>query len=214
MLRHAEHLAHAGLQDPHPCEPWGRGLQPCLWQRRFLLDRVSNASVGVRTNLVAKRRDRLALSCSGPQALGPLLDTLEKLEKEQIDICKELAKADEQIERETIRRPTAEEVQSVWTRIVELWDVVPEEDRPALLGAIVKRVEVVRAVSMIQMSRVPVCGSQVATATRFSSGERDTLLCEPIAPTKLNNLPVRSNQVSWLRAPAFRQTRTPSSETE
>src|SRR5258705_13634592 len=78
----------------------------------------------------------------------------------------------------------------------------------------VKRVEVARAASMIHMSRVPVCGSQVATATRFSSGEREILLRELIAPAKLNNLPLRSNQVSWLRAPPLRHTRTPSSETE
>src|SRR6266496_22734 len=82
-------------------------------------------------------------------------------------------------------------------------------------GLKVKRIDVVRTGSTIQMSRSPICESLTETATRFSSGERERLLYSVGSPVEFNNLPVRSNQLRFaLPMPPPPYTSTPLSETE
>ena len=71
-----------------------------------------------------------------------LLLTLERLEKEQDELCQQVEAIDGEIAAATIKRPTAEQVQQVWRSLVDLWDVLTEEERTEALGGLLERVEI------------------------------------------------------------------------
>ena len=53
----------------------------------------------------------------------------------------ELERLDRQIRQATIQRPAAEQVQTSWGQLVDLWPELTEEERETLLQAVVQRVE-------------------------------------------------------------------------
>src|SRR3989442_6297497 len=61
--------------------------------------------------------------------------------------------------------------------------------RKSSAGSKVKRVGVPRAMSSSQISRAPLSGSEMAAATRFSSGEKKMLKYSPAGPTAVKRFP-------------------------
>ena len=71
-----------------------------------------------------------------------LFAALDKVEAEKEAICQQLTQTDKEIEVSTVKRPTATQVQEVWSEILDVWDDVPEEERQELMASFVTRVEV------------------------------------------------------------------------
>jgi site-specific DNA recombinase len=71
-----------------------------------------------------------------------LVSKLNVLETEVTQVEKEMCRLDREIHQTTVKRPTAEQVQEVWSNLIELWSELRENEREELLGTIVQRVEV------------------------------------------------------------------------
>src|SRR5437899_4276097 len=69
--------------------------------------------------------------------------------------------------------------------------------RKSSAGSKVKRVGVPRAMSSSQISRAPLSGSEMAAATRFSSGEKKMLKYSPAGPTEFKSFPPLSYKPGW-----------------
>ena len=98
---------------------------------------------------LAKKKQFLALQISNINNaiaqggnLRSLLVTLERLEREHDDACCQLHSIETEIAAATIKRPTAEQVQGVWSEFVDLWPDMSEEDRQDTLGGLVATVEI------------------------------------------------------------------------
>lgn len=77
----------------------------------------------------------------GGSHLRSLLSSLQKKEQELSDICQEIADVEKEIRLTTVRRPTAEQVQSTWSKVGELWVKMTEQERTEVMGGLVKSVE-------------------------------------------------------------------------
>ncbi len=71
-----------------------------------------------------------------------LFSALDKVEAEKEAICQQLAQADKEIEVSTVKRPSASQVQEVWSEMIDVWDDVTEEERQELMASFVTRVEI------------------------------------------------------------------------
>lgn len=69
-----------------------------------------------------------------------LLDRLQKLEAEQAALHEELELLEQEIAAKTFYRPTAKEVQTVWSEVLDLWDYVEDSDKGIVLSSIVKQI--------------------------------------------------------------------------
>ncbi len=86
--------------------------------------------IGNYVKAIGEGRDSLALMAA-----------LDKAEAERADLVAQMEAIDSQIRAATVRRPQAERVQEAWKRIVAVWEVLTEEERAEMLGAVVQRVE-------------------------------------------------------------------------
>ncbi len=86
--------------------------------------------------------DNVTKAIAAGGTLQSLLTTLQKLEAEREEICAELDRVEGQIEQATVRRPTAQEVQEVWSQVAELWEFLEGEERRQLVEGLVEQVEV------------------------------------------------------------------------
>ncbi len=103
---------------------------------------------------------------------GLILNRLEQLEKQQQETREELARADEELDLMTIKRPTAEQVAEVWGQVGELWDELTEVERAELLGGLVKEV-VVTEKNRVLLKLSPVAeghGSWFAIKSEMGAG--------------------------------------------
>lgn len=71
-----------------------------------------------------------------------ILDRLNTLEGERKQLLSEMGQLDTEILRSTVKRPTAEAIQEVWSEMVDLWDYVSEEEKTQLMSLIVRDVQV------------------------------------------------------------------------
>lgn len=75
-------------------------------------------------------------------SLDSLLATLRKFEQEKVEIEQQLNQVDDEIAASTFQRPTAQQVQVVWSRLIDLWEEASEEERAEIMQAIVQEVVV------------------------------------------------------------------------
>jgi len=71
-----------------------------------------------------------------------LLATLERLEAEQDQLCRQLADIEAEIAQATVKRPTAAQVQEIWGEIMDAWEEWSEQERTDALGGLVREVVV------------------------------------------------------------------------
>ena len=71
-----------------------------------------------------------------------LLATLERLETEQDDLCRQLAQIEAEIAQATVKRPTAAQVQEIWGEVLDYWKGWSEQQRTDALGALMQEVVV------------------------------------------------------------------------
>ena len=71
-----------------------------------------------------------------------LFSALEKVEAEKELVSQQLAQADKEIEVSTVKRPTASQVQEVWSEMLDVWDDVTDEERQEVMASFVTRVEI------------------------------------------------------------------------
>lgn len=74
------------------------------------------------------------------RAYDTILDKLETLEKQRNELIAEIACFDEEIQTSTVKRPTAEAIQRVWSEMVALWDYVSEDEKTELMSLLVKEI--------------------------------------------------------------------------
>ena len=65
---------------------------------------------------------------------------LAQLEEEQAEAAQQLEALEAELCQATVKRPTAAQVQALWTQVLDLWDLIKELDRETLLRGIVRRV--------------------------------------------------------------------------
>lgn len=71
-----------------------------------------------------------------------ILDRLNTLEQQKKQLLADMEVLDLEIQRSTVKRPTASMVQQVWSEMLELWDYATEEERAELMSLVVKDVVV------------------------------------------------------------------------
>lgn len=136
ILREIEHAArHRTVMHRLIAQSggWQTPDEP-LQQRRSQLTK--------RKQFVALQIGNLTTAIAQGGNLRSLLSTLERLEKEQTEVLQALERVEREIRQATIKRPTAEQVQSVWSQVVALWPELTEEERETVLVSVVQRVEV------------------------------------------------------------------------
>lgn len=74
--------------------------------------------------------------------LRTLMDALERLETEEVETAAALELATTEIKSKHLRRPTAKEVQGYWSRLVELWPYVEEQEKPEVMQAFIDEIVV------------------------------------------------------------------------
>jgi len=101
-----------------------------------------------------------------------LLDALEKVEAEKQAVCEQLAQVEQEIEVATVKRPTAAQVQEVWSEMLALWDEGTEEERQELTAAFVTWVEVKEKdrASMELMATPTGYGQKFVTKSQMGAG--------------------------------------------
>ncbi len=70
-----------------------------------------------------------------------LMTALDKAEAERESVIEQMARIDLDIEAAKIQRPTAADVSEGWSRAMEVWTKLDEEERTQLMGAMVQKVE-------------------------------------------------------------------------
>ncbi len=86
--------------------------------------------------------NNITRAISEGRSLGPLLSTLEKLERERDAIAQELERVEAEIACKTVVRPTADVVQQAWKQILDVWDDLSEDDRTEVMQSLVQEVVV------------------------------------------------------------------------
>lgn len=76
------------------------------------------------------------------RALDALLPALEAVRRDMAQVAVEMASAERAIAEATVVRPTAQEVQSAWRRLLEAWEGMDGAGKLRLMEMLVSRVEV------------------------------------------------------------------------
>ncbi len=70
-----------------------------------------------------------------------LMAALDKAEAERAALLRQMEETDSQMQAQSVQRPPAARVQEAWKRMLAVWEVLTEEERAEMLGAVVLRVE-------------------------------------------------------------------------
>ena len=74
------------------------------------------------------------MHASSKAATRPLLARLEELEQERASLANERQRLEREVLSSTIRRPDAGQVQRLWGRMLELWELATDSERIAMPG--------------------------------------------------------------------------------
>ena len=86
---------------------------------------------------------------------------------------------DAELQRMTIKRPTAEQVQATWGQLLSLWGDATDKERQTLMGSIVRNVEVKQKdLVLLELSPTPEVQGHCLRQTRTI--EREYLLFRTI----------------------------------
>lgn len=106
------------------------------------------AQKAVRGQLAKKKQfnavqiGNLVNAVSGGSNSRSLLATLERLEAEQDQLCRQIADIESEIARATVKRPTAAQVQEFWGEALDAWKEWSEQERTDALGCLLQEVVV------------------------------------------------------------------------
>ncbi len=129
-------------------------------------------AIGKKKQFVEMQINNITTAIGEGRALTTLLTTLERLERELGEIKTELCQLDEEIAASTVQRPTAEQVQAVWGRFMEVWPELTDEEKTELLGSLVKDIEVKEKdrVSLLLASTAEIHGRTLETTCINGAG--------------------------------------------
>jgi len=74
------------------------------------------------------------------RALGTLLTSLERLELEKVQVKQQLNEIEEEIRQSTFERPTAQQVQSSWSKLMDIWEVATEDQKVVMMSSIIQEI--------------------------------------------------------------------------
>lgn len=169
---HASVLREIRRAATHPTVMHRRIAEAGGWQS------AGEAQVSLRGQLSKQKQMMDMRAANYIKAIGEgrsstyLLDALEKVEAEKQAVCEQLAQVEQEIEVATVKRPTAAQVQEVWSEMLALWDEGTEEERQELTAAFVTRVEVKEKdrASMELMATLTGYGQKFVTKSQMGAG--------------------------------------------
>lgn len=131
LARHAEHqtVMHQAIAESHA---WSEPEQEKVALRAALAEQRRQLSI---------KQSNLLKAIENGQVIQKLLDRLQELEQEIKILDARILEADELIARSTAKRPTAQQVQAVWTSALSLWEQADDDQRQTILRGLVQRVE-------------------------------------------------------------------------
>lgn len=131
IARHAEHqtVMHRAISESHAWEePEG--------------DKIAlRAALAEQRRKLSIKQSNLLKAIENGQVIQSLLDRLQELEQEIKVLDAKISEADELIARSTAKRPTAQQVQAVWTSALSLWEQADDDQKQIILRGLVQRVE-------------------------------------------------------------------------
>lgn len=169
---HASVLREIRRVATHPTVMHRRIAEAGGWQS------AGEAQVSLRGQLSKQKQMMDMRAANYIKAIGEgrsstyLLDALEKVEAEKQAVCEQLAQVEQEIEVATVKRPTAAQVQEVWSEMLALWDEGTEEERQELTAAFVTWVEVKEKdrASMELMATPTGYGQKFVTKSQMGAG--------------------------------------------
>lgn len=149
-----------------------------------------NVQIGNITNAISNGR-----------ALDTLLATLEKFEQERDDVARHLQQVEDEIKLSKFDRPTANQIQKVWSRLIEIWEEAEEDERAEIMQGLVQEVVVHEKsrVSLVLNAIPEVHDSKFVITEKMGAGTGF------VSDLERENLPVST--VQWVYTPAKQGTR-------
>ena len=112
------------------------------------------------------------MAISQGRALDTLLASLERLERVREEIKQQLDQVEEEIRMSTFERPTAQRVQSSWSRLIDVWEVASDGERSEIMRSLVQEVVVHEKsrVSLVLTANPEVHGSKFVITEEMGAG--------------------------------------------
>jgi hypothetical protein len=99
-------------------------------------------AINKRLSDVEKKITQIMAAIEGGGAMRSLVERLTTLETERVQIEAEQSRLRTMIAEQSSQRPDAKQIAGLWSKVLELWESMTEEEREKVMGLLVERVEI------------------------------------------------------------------------
>jgi site-specific DNA recombinase len=169
---HASFLQEIRRAATHPTVMHRRIAESGGWQNAGEAQVSLRGQLGKQKQMLDMRAGNYIKAIGEGRMSTAIMDALEKVEAEKQLVCEQLEQLEQEIEVATVKRPTASQIQEVWSEMLLLWDEGTEEERQEIAAAFVVRVDVKEKdrASMELMATPTGYGQKFVTKSQMGAG--------------------------------------------